>query len=83
MNTKYSEKMSSNPDILGKAIATWWFKRNNELGLTVEDEAESTAAAVRVDSGDWRLQPKVVQISRALSEVRHPSLAPNQPFFRF
>ena len=30
---KYNEKMSSNPDILGKAIAKWWFSRMECIGI--------------------------------------------------
>ena len=34
---KYNEKMSSNPDILGKAIAKWWFSRNDGGLMDVQE----------------------------------------------
>ncbi len=68
MNAKYSEKMSSNPEILGKAIATWWFKRNNELNLSCHDEAESIGPAGEAIMNET-VEPMGLRASRALSEV--------------
>jgi hypothetical protein len=73
MNAKYSEKMSSNPEILGKAIATWWFKRSNELDPNVEDDTDSVGPAtetrVHLDEAGEPKGQRALRASRAVSEV--------------
>ena len=49
-NAKYSEKMSSNPDILGKAIATWWFKKTSDTGIEMMTTLEPSGPAVRFNA---------------------------------